>query len=72
MLLIGEFGSQLLLNDSRFNSVHFSAVIPDLHKGNRSYLREISVTELLFEKEKNIEPLSLEAVFFWPFAVESI
>lgn len=72
MLLIGEFGSQLLLNDSRFNSIHVSAVIPDLHKGNRSYLREISVTELLFNKEKTTEALSLEAVFFWPFAVENV
>lgn len=49
MLVIGEFGSQLLLNDSRFNSIHVSAVVPDLHKGNRSYFSEISVTELLFD-----------------------
>lgn len=46
MFLIGEFGSQLLLNDSRFNSILVSAVIPDLHEGSRSCFRETSVTEL--------------------------
>lgn len=46
MLLIGEFGSQLLLNDSRLNSIHDGAIIPDLHEGNRAYIREISVAEL--------------------------
>lgn len=49
MLLIGEFGSRLLLNDSRFNSSHASAVVADLPKGNKTYFREISVTELLFD-----------------------
>lgn len=49
MLLIGEFGSQLLLNDSRLNSIHDGVIIPDLYKGNRLYIREISVTELLFD-----------------------
>lgn len=49
MLLIGEFESQLLLNDSRFNSIHVSPVNPDLHKGNKPYFREISVTEILFD-----------------------
>lgn len=46
MLLIGEFGSQLLLNDSRLNSIHDGAIIPGLHEGNRPYIREISVAEL--------------------------
>lgn len=49
MLLIGEFGSQLLLNDSRLNSIHDGVIIPDLYKGNRPYITEISVTELLFD-----------------------
>ena len=52
MLLIEEFGSQLLLNDSRLNSIHVSAVIPDLHKGDRSYFRELGVIELLFDKKE--------------------
>lgn len=49
MLLIGEFGSQLLLNDSTLNSIHDGAVTPDLHGGNRLCIREISFDELLFD-----------------------
>lgn len=49
MLLVGEFGSQLLLKDSRLNSIHDGAIIPDLHEGNRPYIGEISVAELLFD-----------------------
>lgn len=56
MLLIGEFESWLFLNDSRFNSIHVSAVIPDFYKSNRPYFREISVNELLFDLKKKVEP----------------
>lgn len=47
--MIGEFGSQLLLNDSRLNFIHDGAIIPDWHEGNRLYIRETSVVELLFD-----------------------
>lgn len=49
MLLIGEFGSQLLLNDSRLNSLHDGAIIPDLHGSKRPYIREINFAELLLD-----------------------
>lgn len=47
--MIGEFGSQLLLNDSRLNFIHDGAIIPDWHEGNRLYIRETNVVELLFD-----------------------